>query len=54
MRNPAITLANDSRRDNPVGRLRFEKDYRLVAKVKATKGIAWSQSWIFFRCQRLH
>ena len=44
MRNPAITLANDSRRDNPVGRLRFEKDRRLVAKVKATRGAAWSQS----------
>ncbi|NLO51042.1 MAG: tyrosine-type recombinase/integrase [Bacteroidales bacterium] len=43
MRTPAITLAIDSRRDNPVGRLRFEKDRRLVAKVKATRGAAWSQ-----------
>ena len=44
MRTPAITLAIDSRRDNPVGRLRFEKDRRLVAQVKATRGAAWSQS----------
>jgi hypothetical protein len=35
MKNPAITLANDTHRDNPVGRLRFEKDRRLFAKVKA-------------------
>jgi site-specific recombinase XerC len=44
MRTPAITLANDTHRHTPVVSLCFEKDRRLFAKVKATRGAAWSQS----------
>ncbi|MDD2633276.1 MAG: tyrosine-type recombinase/integrase [Bacteroidales bacterium] len=44
MRNPAITLANHTHRHTPVVSLCVEKDRRLFAKVKATRGAAWSQS----------
>ena len=44
MRNPFISLANDSHCNNPVVRQRFEKDFGLIAKVKTINGAAWSAS----------
>jgi hypothetical protein len=44
MKAPVITLANDFHHENPVVRLRFEKDLALIEKVKMLKGAAWSQS----------
>ncbi|NCB43331.1 MAG: hypothetical protein EOM59_12020 [Clostridia bacterium] len=44
MRNPVITLANDTHRDKPVVSLTFEKDFTIINKVKSIKGVSWSQS----------
>jgi len=44
MRNPVITLANDTHRDTSVVSLNFEKDYGLISREKALKGTSWSQS----------
>ncbi len=44
MKAPVITLANDFHHNSSVVRLRFEKDYGLISKVKTPKGAAWSQS----------
>ena len=48
MRNPVITLANDTHHSKPVVSLRFEKDYDLISKVKTLKGASWSQSQAFW------
>ena len=44
MRNPIITSDNHTHGKTPVVSLCVEKDRRLFAKVKATRGAAWSQS----------
>jgi hypothetical protein len=44
MRNPVITLANDTHRDTSVVSLRFEKDHSIISKVKTLEGATWSQS----------
>ena len=42
MSNPVITLANDAHRDKALVSLNFEKDYRLIDKVKSLESIAWN------------
>jgi hypothetical protein len=44
MRNADITSANHTHGKTPVASLCFVEDYSLVAKVKATREVAWSQS----------
>ena len=44
MRNPVITLANDTHRDTSVVSLSFEKDHSIISKVKTLVGATWSQS----------
>jgi integrase len=44
MKAPVITLAKDFHHDTSVVRLRFEKDYGLISKVKTLIRAAWSQS----------
>jgi hypothetical protein len=48
MKAPVITLANNFHRDKAVVRLRFEKIFPVVAKVKLIKGAAWSQNRRFW------
>jgi hypothetical protein len=44
MKNPTITLANDSYGKTPVGRVGFVKGFGVIAKVRTPKNAIWSQS----------